>query len=146
MLLKPTCFGRGWPSRRRISAQRFTSQEPGSDAGLTHEAGRQQSTAHRVSRKPHSQRVTSVDTTIILVILFLWGVVDWTFRVRSLAWQDFSRVCSVQTDSGTQPASYQMRTGDNPRGYSGRGLKLTTHLHLVPRSRMVELMSSWHSA
>jgi hypothetical protein len=26
-----------------------------------------------------------------------------------------------------------------PRGYSGRGMKLTTDLHLVPRSRMVEL-------
>jgi hypothetical protein len=26
-----------------------------------------------------------------------------------------------------------------PRGQSGRGVKLTTHLHLVPRSRMVEL-------
>jgi hypothetical protein len=26
-----------------------------------------------------------------------------------------------------------------PRGYSGQGVKLTTHLSLVPRSRMVEL-------
>jgi hypothetical protein len=38
------------------------------------------------------------------------------------------------------------------RGYSGRGVKLTTQLHLVPRSRKVELclhsphMSAWHSA
>jgi hypothetical protein len=27
----------------------------------------------------------------------------------------------------------------HPQGYSGRSVKLTTHLHLVPRSRMVEL-------
>jgi hypothetical protein len=38
-----------------------------------------------------------------------------------------------------------------PRGPGGRGVKLTTHLHLMPRSRMVALylqssnMSSWHS-
>jgi hypothetical protein len=37
------------------------------------------------------------------------------------------------------------------RGYSGRGVKLTTHLHLVPRSRMVAIhplphMSPWRSA
>jgi hypothetical protein len=28
------------------------------------------------------------------------------------------------------------RTGDLSRGYSGLGLKLTTHLHLMPRLRM----------
>jgi hypothetical protein len=30
-----------------------------------------------------------------------------------------------------------------PRGYSGRGVKLTTHLHLVPRSR--KLQRNFHS-
>jgi hypothetical protein len=29
--------------------------------------------------------------------------------------------------------------GRFPEGYRGRGVKLTTHLHLVPRSRMLEL-------
>jgi hypothetical protein len=29
--------------------------------------------------------------------------------------------------------------GDIPRGENGWGLKLTTHLHLVPKSRIVEL-------
>jgi hypothetical protein len=33
-------------------------------------------------------------------------------------------------------ASYSMGT----TGYSGRGVKLTTHLHLVPRSRMLGTM------
>jgi hypothetical protein len=41
------------------------------------------------------------------------------------------------------PASYPMATGGSfPGGggeYSGGSVKLTTHLHLVPRSRMVEL-------
>jgi hypothetical protein len=32
-----------------------------------------------------------------------------------------------------------MGTGTFPRGQSGRGVKLTPHLHLVPRSRMMEL-------
>jgi hypothetical protein len=37
----------------------------------------------------------------------------------------------VQNSSGAHPASYLMGT----RGYSGRGVKLTTHLHLVSRSK-----------
>jgi hypothetical protein len=34
---------------------------------------------------------------------------------------------------------YNWHRGLFPCGKSGQGLKLTTHLHLVPRSRMVEL-------
>jgi hypothetical protein len=55
-------------------------------------------------------------------------------------------------DCGAHPASNPMCTGGLfPRGYSGRGVKLTIHFHLVPRSRNVEPylhspMSSWHSA
>jgi hypothetical protein len=41
---------------------------------------------------------------------------------------------SVQTGSGAHPA-YSMGTGASPRGQSRRGVKLTTHLRLVPRSR-----------
>jgi hypothetical protein len=38
------------------------------------------------------------------------------------------------------PASYPMGTGGSfSRAESGGGVKLTTHLHLVPRLRMVEL-------
>jgi hypothetical protein len=47
---------------------------------------------------------------------------------------------SVQTDSGAHTASYPMGTGGSfPKGKSGRGLKLTTHLRLVPRSKNMEL-------
>jgi hypothetical protein len=47
---------------------------------------------------------------------------------------------SVQTGYEAHPASYPMGTGnDFPVGKAVRGVKLTTHLHLVPRSRMVEL-------
>jgi hypothetical protein len=59
---------------------------------------------------------------------------------------------SVQTCFGAHTASYPMDTeGEFPGGLSGRGVKLTAHLHLVPRSRMVELhlhssMSSWRGA
>jgi hypothetical protein len=56
----------------------------------------------------------------------------------------------VQTDSGNHPASYPMGTGKLfPPGSIGRGVKLTTHLHLVVRSRKVELYfspSSWYNA
>jgi hypothetical protein len=54
--------------------------------------------------------------------------------------QDSSLLNVVQTDSGSHPACYPMDTiGSNFRGYSGRGVKLTTHLHLVSRSKIVEL-------
>jgi hypothetical protein len=54
--------------------------------------------------------------------------------------QDFSRLHSVLIGSGAHPASYTMRTGGfAPGDKAVRGVKLTTHLHLVPRSRLVEL-------
>jgi hypothetical protein len=43
----------------------------------------------------------------------------------------FSLLHNVQTISGAHPASSPMGTGD-------RSIKLTTHLHLVLRSRIVE--------
>jgi hypothetical protein len=50
---------------------------------------------------------------------------------------NFSLHHRVQTGSGAQPASYPMGTrGSFSGGRNGRGVKLTTHLHLVPRSRM----------
>jgi hypothetical protein len=68
---------------------------------------------------------------------------------------DFSLLHNVQTGSGTHPASYPIGTVcsfSGGKAASGRGVNLTTHLHLVPRSSMVELYlhspdtSSWHSA
>jgi hypothetical protein len=54
--------------------------------------------------------------------------------------RDFSLLNSVQTGSGAHPASYLMCIG-GPflEGKAAGGLKLTTRLHLVPRSKMVEL-------
>jgi hypothetical protein len=48
--------------------------------------------------------------------------------------QEFSLVHKVQTKSGAQPAPYPTGTGA-----LSSGVKLTIHLHLVPRSRKVEL-------
>jgi hypothetical protein len=42
----------------------------------------------------------------------------------------------VQTGSGAHPASYPTGTGGSFPGVKRRGVKLTTHLHLVPRLRM----------
>jgi hypothetical protein len=65
----------------------------------------------------------------------------WTAGVRFPAGaKAFSLLHSVQTGSVAHPASYPMGSmGLFPRGQSGRGVKLTTHLHLVPRSIMVQL-------
>jgi hypothetical protein len=46
---------------------------------------------------------------------------------------------SVQTGSGAHPTSYRMRTAVSLWGVKPQGMKLTTHLHPVPRSRMAEL-------
>jgi hypothetical protein len=40
---------------------------------------------------------------------------------------------AVKTGPGAHPASCTMATGPISRGYSGRGVELTTHPHLVPR-------------
>jgi hypothetical protein len=41
----------------------------------------------------------------------------------------------VRSGSGSSPASYPMGTGIFPWGQNDRGVKLTTYLHLVPRSK-----------
>jgi hypothetical protein len=41
----------------------------------------------------------------------------------------------VQNSSGAHPASYQMGNRGSFPGQSGRGVKLTTYLHLVLRSK-----------
>jgi hypothetical protein len=49
---------------------------------------------------------------------------------------NFSFHHSVQNGSGAHPASYSMHTRVSfPGGKSGWGVKLTTHIHLVPRSK-----------
>jgi len=51
----------------------------------------------------------------------------------------------VTSTIGAHPASYTMgNRGSFPEGKSGRGVKLTTHLHLVPRSRNVWIYASTH--
>jgi hypothetical protein len=56
--------------------------------------------------------------------------------------RDFSLYHSVQTGSRALPAFYQMVIlgySTRSRAAWGRDVKLTTHLHLVPRLRMVEV-------
>jgi hypothetical protein len=63
---------------------------------------------------------------------------DWTTGVRYPAGaKDFPSNLCVQTGSEAHPASCTMGTGDPfPGTKSGRDVTLTTHPHLVPRSRM----------
>jgi hypothetical protein len=62
---------------------------------------------------------------------------DWMTGVRSSAKAtDFSSSFCVQTGSEAHPASCTMGTGGPFDGVKrGRGVKLTTHPHLVPKSR-----------
>ena len=50
--------------------------------------------------------------------------------------RDFLFSNTVQTDCGAHPALYSMATAVPSCGKDGRGAKLNTHLHLVPRLRM----------
>jgi hypothetical protein len=65
---------------------------------------------------------------------------DWTAGVRFPAGaRNFSLPHSVKISSGAHPALSAMGTGAPSLGESGRGVRLTTHFHIVPRSSMVEL-------
>ena len=55
---------------------------------------------------------------------------------------DFSLLRNVQNGSGSHLASYSMGTAVLCGGQSGRGLKLTTHLHPLPRLRMNGVITS----
>jgi hypothetical protein len=46
--------------------------------------------------------------------------------------RDIYLLYNFQTDYGTYSACYKIDTGDVSLGCRGRGVKLTTHLHLVP--------------
>jgi hypothetical protein len=65
----------------------------------------------------------------------------WTVEVLFAGGaRDLSLLHGVQTGSGAHPASYIMGIeGSFPGDKSGCCVKLTTHLHLMPRSRMVEI-------
>jgi hypothetical protein len=67
-----------------------------------------------------------------------YGLDDREIGVRSPAGaKDFSSSLFVQTGSGAHPASCTMGTGGPFSGVKrGRGVTLTTHTHLVPRSWM----------
>jgi hypothetical protein len=66
------------------------------------------------------------------------GLDDRAIGVRSPAGaNDFSSSLCVQTGSGYHPASRSMGTGILSQGLKrGLGVTLTTHLHIVTRSRM----------
>jgi hypothetical protein len=62
---------------------------------------------------------------------------DWTSGVRSPAEAKIVPPACVQTSIEAHPASYPMGTvGFSPGVKRGRGVTLTTHPHLLPRSRM----------
>jgi hypothetical protein len=72
------------------------------------------------------------------IIVSDYGLEDRAIEFRSPAGaKDFSCSLCVQTGSGAHPASCTMGTGGSfPEAKRGRGVTLTNHPHLVPRSRM----------
>jgi hypothetical protein len=78
-------------------------------------------------------------TVVAAVAQSVWCLTtDWTTAVRSpTEAKDFSSSLCVQTRYEAHPASYPMATrGSFPGVKGGRGVTLTTHPHLVPRSSM----------
>jgi len=64
-------------------------------------------------------------------------------RIESRCWRDFP---SVQTGPRNHPASCKVGTGSFPGVKCGRGVLLTTHPFLVPRSwksRAITLPTLW---
>jgi hypothetical protein len=55
-------------------------------------------------------------------------------RVKSVAGERFPPRHSVQTGSGARTASCPVGIGAFPHGKIFRGVKMTTHLHLIQRS------------
>jgi hypothetical protein len=75
-----------------------------------------------------------------------YGLDNRAIGVRSSAGAKYfpSSLC-VQTGSGVHPASCTMGTGGHfPGAKRGRGVTLTTHPHLMPRSRMSRSYISSH--
>jgi hypothetical protein len=69
----------------------------------------------------------------------------WTTDMLEFeSWQDqeFSPLHDVHTDSGVQPASYSMGTRGSFPGVKWPGVKLTTHLLLVPREEKMWIYTS----
>jgi hypothetical protein len=79
----------------------------------------------------------------LLTLCRSWGIsVDIAIRLRAVWPGSFSLLHSVKISSGGPPSLLpDGYWGMFPRGWggSGRCVKLTTHLHVVAKSRMVEL-------
>jgi hypothetical protein len=74
----------------------------------------------------------------------VYGLDDRMIGVRVPAEAvNFSLQHRVQTGCGAHPASYTVGIGSSfPGGKASGGVKLTTHLHLVPRSKNASIYTS----
>jgi hypothetical protein len=74
-----------------------------------------------------------------------YGLDDEGVKSSYLSSQEFSLLHVVQTGSGAHPASHPMGMGGSfSGGPSSQGVKLTTHIKLVPRSSIHPLPIRLH--
>jgi hypothetical protein len=79
--------------------------------------------------------VFSVNRDSVAHIATGYGMDDRGVGVRVPVGSEFSVPCIIQTGSGPTQPPIQWVPGALSPGQSGWGVKLTTHLQLVPRSR-----------
>jgi hypothetical protein len=99
---------------------------------------------HKLDIKIMLRQTQSRDSSVGIALGY--GLDDRSSRVRFLVGAGkFSLHHRVQNGSGFHPASYPMGTrGSFPGEKSGRGVKLTTRLRLVWRSRMSAAIPPLH--
>jgi hypothetical protein len=99
---------------------------------------RLQTIVNTVAYTRGKQEIRTTDFRFSVSIVSDYGLNDRAIGVRSPAGaKDFSSNLCVQTGSEANPASCKMGNGGPFLGAKrGRGVTLTTHPHLMPRSRM----------
>ena len=95
----------------------------------------------------------NIQSCVSLILLYIWWACSsvcietelrgWRSGTESRWWRDIPH---FQTGAGAHPASYKMGTGSLPGVKCGRGVLLTAHPLLVPRSwknRTIRLLTLW---
>jgi hypothetical protein len=96
----------------------------------------------KIQRKYYREKwrnlIEETQLYIVIVTLHIRDVEMWEW-IKQARWCTVVCTCLIQKDMnvptgpGPHPASYTMGISSYSRGWSGRGVALTTHLYLMPR-------------